>query len=284
MDIFISANQGGIFKLTSADDYNKIATEHVFHPGVYSLGLDYYKDHFYCVGSSTKALYKLDRNWNVIKKVTTKNQDAHGVDCFDNKVVVTNPSGIHMEIFNTDLELLEYIPIPLYEKALHKNIMRHHINSAQQSSDGTIYYSVTFMPYGDTYHISRRDDGHIMKIVDGQHISVVGGLHLPHSLQIKDDYLYVCNKKEYSVDKYSLEGELISSTGPLNNGWVRGLCPLDNGTWLVGLNCSRTDTLPINRNHVTIMVLKEQDNTWEVLNQFDLPGIKEIFDIVRCPE
>ncbi len=283
MKVFVSANQEGIFKLTLDNDWN-VTVKHVFHPGVYSLGLDYYKDHFYCVGSSSKSLHKLDSNWKVVKKVIITDLDAHGVDCFDDKVVVTNPSGIHMEIFDTDLNLLEHIPIPLYEKAIHSNIMRHHINSAQQSSDGTIYYAVTFMTnHNVKSHISRRNDGHIMKIVDGQHLSVVSGLHLPHSLQIKDDYLYVCNKKEYSIDKYTLKGELVSSTGPLLDGWVRGLCPLDNDIWLVGLNCARTDDFPISRKSVSVLVLKEYDDRWEVLNQFNLPW-EEIFDIVRGPK
>ncbi|KKL51462.1 hypothetical protein LCGC14_2295230, partial [marine sediment metagenome] len=235
-------------------------------PGVYSLGLDYYKDHFYCVGSSSKSLHKLDSNWKVVKKVIITDLDAHGVDCFDDKVVVTNPSGIHMEIFDTDLNLLEHIPIPLYEKAIHDNVFRHHINCAQMDSNKSIYYSVTFMPQTDSpYHINRRDDGHIMKIVDGQHISVVSGLYLPHSLQIKDDYLYVCNKKEYSVDKYTLDGELVSSTGPLLDGWIRGLCPLDDDIWLVGLNSARCDSLPIDRKKVGILVLKEYDDRWKSL-------------------
>lgn len=283
MDTYISYNLNGIHRLTLDDNWNLQKTTRMFSYSTYYLGLDYYKDHFYLITSSTKILFKLDKDWKIVTRVQVKDKDAHGVDCFDDKVVVTNPSGQHMEIYTLDLELIERIPIPLYKKALHEKVMRHHVNSAQLGPDGSIYYTVTFMSnHNIKSHISRRDDGHIMKIIDDQHIPVVSGLHLPHSLRIKDDYMYVCNKNGSCVEKYTLEGEFVNRTEPLD-GWVRGLCPLDDNIWLVGLNCSRTDDIPITRRKVGIIILREQNNIWEVLNQFNL-GCKEIFDIVRGPE
>lgn len=280
MDIYVSRHQSGIYKSTLDHNWNLQKTTNMFTYSTYYLGLDYYKDHFYLVTSSTKKLFKLDSKWNIITRTTLPDQDAHGVDCFDDKVVVTNPSGQHMEIYDLDLKLIEHIPIPLYEKAIHTNIMRHHINSAQRGPDGNIYYTVTFMSdHKVKSHISRREDGHIMKIVDNKHISVVGGLHLPHSLRIKNDNMYVCNKNGSCVEKYTFTGEFVSRTEPLD-GWIRGLCPLDDNIWLVGLNCARTDDFPINRKVAGIVVLEEQNNTWKVLNQFDIGGT-EIFDIIR---
>ncbi len=283
MDVYASYNYSGIHKLTLDDNWNLQKTASMFTYSTYYLGLDYYKDHFYLITSSTKTLHKLDKNWKTINKVIVKDRDAHGVDCFDDKVVVTNPSGQHIEIYDLDLKLIEHIPIPLYEKAIHKNIMRHHINSAQRGPSGEIYYTVTYISdHNVKSHISRREDGHIMKIVDNNHISVVSGLHLPHSLRIKDGYMYVCSKKYSSIDKYTINGEFVSRTEPLD-GWIRGLCPLANNIWLVGLNCARTDDFPIKRKTVGIVVLEEQDNDWKVLNQFKL-GCKEIFDIIEGPK
>ena len=225
----------------------------------------------------------MNRDWEIVTCITLPDQDAHGVDCFDDKVVVTNPSGMHMEIFNTDLELLEHITIPLYEKFIHKNIIRYHINSAQSNSIGEIYYTVTYMSdHKVKSHISRREDGYIMKIVNYQHIPVVNGIHLPHSLRIKGNYMYVCNKNRSCVEKYTLTGEFVNRT-ELLDGWVRGLCPLDDDIWLVGLNCARTDDFPIKKKSAEIIVLKEQNNMWKILNQFKLGG-KEMFDIIEGPK
>ena len=107
MDVYISYNQNGVYRLTLDDNWNLTCTKYMFHPGQYCLGLDYYKDHFYCVGSSKKSLFKLDRDWKVVTHTTLRDCDAHGVDCFDDKVVVTNPSGMHMEIYTLDLELIK---------------------------------------------------------------------------------------------------------------------------------------------------------------------------------
>lgn len=284
MDIYVSYNSNGIHKLTLDHNWDLQKVTRMFIDNTYYLGLDYYKDHFYFVTSSVKKLFKLNRNWEIVTCITLPHQDAHGVDCFDDKVVVTNPSGMHMEIYDLDLELIAHIPIPLHEKVIHKNIVRHHVNSAQSNSAGEIYYTVTYMVDHEVIsHISRRENGYIMKIVNYRHIPVVSGIHLPHSLRIKGDYMYVCNKNGFHVEKYTFTGEFVNRTESLD-GWVRGLCPLDDDIWLVGLNCARTDGFPIKRKSAEILVLKEQNNVWEVLNQFNLGGCKEIFDIIEGPK
>lgn len=295
--IYVSAHQLGVYKINLDTNWKFLNTKGVFHrPRGTIYGLDFYKDHFYCIDASSKHILKLNKNWETLQTTSLTDRDAHGLDCFNGMAVVTNPSGMHIETFTTtDLKPIEHVPVPLYTEAIHDNVMRHHINSAQQSSDGSFYYTVTYMARHKTRsHISRRDDGHIIKAIrdeeddsmhipsaSGSHVSVVGGLHLPHSLRIQNDHFYVCSKKYHSVDKYTLDGELVSRTDPFS-GWVRGLCPMGDNVWMVGLNVERIDGLPRTRKTAGIAVMRECGDTWEILNEFPL-AYHEIFDIITVP-
>ena len=292
-NIYISTHNGVIYRARVGEDgtFLKESTPVLADRklSVRYLGLDYYKDYFYLAAPSNKQLFKLSSSWKIQKIVSLKNLDAHGVDCFSDKVVVSNPSGMHAEVFDLNLNLIEVFDIPLYEKIKYpkENIVRHHINAFQQDSNGTMYYSVTYVPdVPDVDDVRRREAGYVIKITEnGEHVPVVEGLHLPHSLRIKDDHIYICTKKGMCVEKYTLMGTFVSRTKSLP-GWARGLCPLENGIWVVGLSCSRTRAFVQEppRDTAGLLTIKENaDNTWECLDTLDIAS-REIFDIIYSGE
>lgn len=255
---------GEVFEI----DIDSGSVVHIDKCKIKACGIDVYNSDIYCTSYQEGFLIAYDKNYDLKWQKSIAGEGLHTVKVINEELVVTDTYSERIVIFDLLGNKCRIINIPRQLGYERKSLYAHVNATAFHGKD--LYYIVRFIGEGI-------DDGFV---VDKNHVPIISGLEMPHSLVIKNNYIYFCNSWKFTLEKYTLLGEFVSSINL--KGYTRGLCNIGN-IWVVGLSCQRDlhekRTL---RKHASVVVLEENQGSWKVKKVIDLPNnVKEIFDIVN---
>lgn len=173
-------------------------------------GMDIYANDIYCASYVKGSILVYDGDYNLkwqkvvgsngLHTIRVVNKKIFVVDSHAGKIIVLDLSGNEQEII--------VVSLPSRYSGIKG---RTHVNAAALCAE-SLYYIVRFM-YEDV------DDGFVMT---KEHVPIIQGLDMPHSLLIRNGHIYLCNSWKFTLEKYSLLGELLSSIDLKD--YTRGLC------------------------------------------------------------